>query len=339
MTSKAPITPSVEVADAFKAAKSGANPNFGWMQIGINLDNNSFKLMKNNDTSGNRDDDWQAMQGVFVEKNHTFIITRDVLKPQLFLLIHFAPDLSPVRQRMLYASSRGTLKSQLGTANFAQDYHIDQINECDAARLIDHRTLHERVELRTDEEILKQETAHETAPKTIKSSVMKSLPIELTDSGKEVINKFNSGEYKTVFLELNIATQAISGSTQSATSIADIQKVLPDSNPRYMLFYFSDPSESNSAPQRLFGYYCPASADRKEKFTYSTCKTNVIEYCQSVQLQFFSKVEFTSKEDVNSDFLAYHVFPKHEEKVLHAKPSAPGRKKKGGRKLNVKVPE
>ena len=125
-----------------------------------NTDKNEFQLLSKNPTTGDQNNDWVKMREGMQEKNHTYVITRDPLNAELFTLIHFAPDLSPVRQRMLYASSRATIKAQLGAANFAEDYHISKADECDVKRLIDQRTLHQKVEFRSYEEILKAETVN-----------------------------------------------------------------------------------------------------------------------------------------------------------------------------------
>jgi len=124
------------------------------------------------------------------KKNHSYFITRDPNDPKLYILIHFAPDLAPVKQRMLYASSRGTLKGQLGNANFSNDYHISKIDECDLKVLKEQRDLHKKIDFRSDSEIEKELANQDTAPKSVRGQVMKNLPIQLTDSAIKAIESY-----------------------------------------------------------------------------------------------------------------------------------------------------
>lgn len=40
-----------------------------------------------------------------------------------WILIFWSPDNSPVRQKMLYASTKATLKQEFGTANIKEEIH------------------------------------------------------------------------------------------------------------------------------------------------------------------------------------------------------------------------
>ena len=152
----APIGCTDEVKAAFQASQESAN--FGFIQISIDFDKDEFVLLRSVDKSDSADETWQSMLPHVEDKTHTIFITRDPMDDKLMLLIHFAPDQSPVRQRMLYASSRNKLKQALGQALFSHDYHISKKEECTPQQLIDQRTLHEKIEFRSQSEIDKAET-------------------------------------------------------------------------------------------------------------------------------------------------------------------------------------
>merc|ERR1712129_466076 len=177
------------------------------------------------------------------------------------------------------------------------------------------------------------------------SSVMKSLPIDIKQSAVDTIAKYKSDECKCVFLTLTAKKQSIEGEEQSVSSVVDIAKTLTETDPKYILFTYSKSKKENVAEEKdqlgekkIFGYYCPEKADRKLRFTYSTCKANVIEYCSSIGLDFYSKVEVTSLNEFNTENFDYKLFPFKEIKKTFAVPKAPKnkrRKKKSRAKLDL----
>lgn len=333
MAAAAPITVTDEVKNAFKESSENKD-DFGFLNLGIDLDKNEFVVIKTEAKKNTIEDTWKAMHDYMVDKTHTLFITKDPMKDDLLLLIHFAPDQSPVKQRMLYSASRSKLKQQLGAALFGADYHISKRDECDVKILKDQRTLHERVDFRSESEIDKEETSHEASAKSVRGQVMKNLPIQIEDSGKNAINSYKTEQARTVFLSLKQQTQSIIGEEQKANTPDDIKELLADKDPKYVLFWYADSSIQNSEAQRVFAYYCPEGANRNLKFTYSTCKANLLEYCAEQNIQFFAKVELSDKNDWKKEFLDYHVYPRQEAKQQFAKPKASGKKKKGRKKLS-----
>jgi len=114
-------------------------------------------------------------------------------------------------------------------------------------------------------------------------------------------------------------------------------EVLPDNEPRYFMFWHTRVREDELIPEaptvRVFGYFCPENCDRSLKFTYSTCKTNVIDYCTDHELTFEGKIEITDKTELTHEYLDYHVFPLKEEKKSFETPKPAGRKKQARGKV------
>merc|ERR1712156_336640 len=109
-----------------------------------------------------------------------------------------------------------------------------------------------------------------------------------------------------------------------------------------MLFQYAKSTQEEEHKEQMgnkmiFGYYCPEKADRKHRFTYSTCKANVVDYCSSVGLEFYSKVEVTAAEDFKEDFMDYHIFPVRAKKEVLAKPKGPKQRRKAKGKARKKI--
>ena len=184
----------------------------------------------------------------------------------------------------------------------------------------------------------------ESVATAAKSAVMKSLPIDVQDSAKAAIEAYKSGKSGCVFLTLSKDKKGIEGEEKAAKSIGQIKGLLNESDPKYMLFLYAksesakgDEQKEQMGTKMIFGYYCPEKADRKLRFTYSTCKANVIEYCTSVGLEFYSKVEVTSLGDLKEEYMDYHIFPVKDKKETFAMPKGPKTRKKGKGKGRKKI--
>ncbi|ETO19355.1 hypothetical protein RFI_17873 [Reticulomyxa filosa] len=344
MSSKAPILNNEVISSAF--AKAQQDPDFGFLQIGINLGvaivctyENKFELKKVQSSSGDTTKDWETIANELEENSHGFYVVRDPSNPKLYVLLHWGPDLSPVKQRMVYASSRATLKGYLGQASFSADYYMSTKAECNVKKLIEQRTLHHQIDFRSDSEIEKQSASIESAPKTAQSSVMQRLPVEILQSVHDCVAKYSKGECKVVIFKLSEDKKSITGEEQKEESISAIRDLLPDDEPRYFMFWHTRVREDEKVPKaptvRVFGYYCPDASERSLKFTYSTCKNNLIDFCTEQELNFEGKVEFTDKSEFTHEYLDYHVFPVVEAKQTFETPKPPGRKKQGRGKVKI----
>jgi len=150
------------------------------------------------------------------------------------------------------------------------------------------------------------------------------------------LNHIKKNQGKCIFLTLSGDDQAVNGEEQKAQNIDEIKELIPENEPRYILFTYCKSTDDNSEPKQVFAYYCPEKADRKLKFTYSTCKANIIDYCNELQIDFFAKVEISDISDFSTEYLDYHVFPEKQEKELFDVPKAPGKKgDKKRKKLDV----
>jgi len=306
--------------------KIQSEDNFGFLQIKIDFDANSFQLIKNENKKANENETWKAIQALLEDKNHSYFITCDPINPKLYIIIHFSPDSASVKQRMLYASSRATLKAQLGSSYFSDDYHISRKEECNINILKEQRDLNKRIDYRNESEIAKAIGNQNTAPKSVRGQVVNTLAIQMTDAGIKAIESYKTKQTKCVFLSLTEDNQAIQGEEQKAQNIDEIKELIPENEPRFVLFLYSKSTEKNSEPRQIFGYYCPEKGNRKLKFTYSMCKTNVIQYCKQQQIDFFAKVEIGDLSEISSEFLDYNVFPDKQEKEKFGIPKMPGKK-------------
>ena len=154
--------------------------------------------------------------------------------------------------------------------------------------IVSARTLHHKIDFRFEAEIEKEQASLESVATAAKSAVMKSLPVDVRECAVAVL------------LTLDAKSQGIEGAPAEAQSLGEIQALLSAEEPKYILFHYAktrqdeeadaDEEKAQAGEKRVFCYFCPAKADRKRRFTFSTCKANVIAYCAQVGVDFYAKV-------------------------------------------------
>jgi hypothetical protein len=117
---------------AFIAAQNDAKSSF----LHVRIVDDKFSLVgKTAASSGNDSDDFVGVQNVCDAKKASFFVKRAPVVKQLqeaenkWVLIFYMPELTMVRDKMLFASSSSALKDGLGGSNFVEDLHISTKEE------------------------------------------------------------------------------------------------------------------------------------------------------------------------------------------------------------------
>jgi len=275
----------------------------------------------------------------------------------MYVLIHWAPYQSSIKQRMIYPSSRMSLKGYLGIALFnSSDYCINIKDECNSKKFIDQQTMtlsyydnnemnsnynnnNDRIEFKNELQFSGDfnNTSTLFMPTKISHSIIvtQTLPMEMiTDNNTlvESIEKYRKNESKVIVLKLSEDKKNIISEEQKEETVSFIRDLLPDNEPRYLMFWHTRVRKDEKIPKaptvRVFGFYCPENCERSLKFAYSTIKCYLLNYCSQISLVFDGKVEITDKPDFTHEFLDYNVFPITDDKVTFDKPKPASRKKK-----------
>ena len=106
------IRASAELLQAFAAARDG-----NVRLVKIQIEDNAMVLKATVDIKGDEKSDFAAVNATLEEDVPCFILFRmDSTTKEGWLLANWVPENTKVRQKMLYASSRETLKKELGSA-------------------------------------------------------------------------------------------------------------------------------------------------------------------------------------------------------------------------------
>merc|ERR1711879_59422 len=119
---------------------------------------NEFNMVAFKDNKDG-DDALAAICKSLKKKTHQYFILRDPLVQEnnKFVLLHYGADQSAVKTRMIYASSRASLKGHLGGSVFSEDYFISTPDECSFTAFNKRRNLDLDIDLRTEAEAEREE--------------------------------------------------------------------------------------------------------------------------------------------------------------------------------------
>jgi len=315
-----------KVNDAFGELMSSTD--HGFVEVGIDFKENELVVVQS-DVGMNKDDVFPSIQKMLKPKAHQFFVVKDPFSDKnLFKIVHFGSDGSAVKTRMIYASAREPLKSYLGSSSFSEDFFFSTVDECVISGMISSG---DDIDARTDEEKLRYEALDDQEVLPVTSQVIQSLPIEVDDSAKEIAMQFKNQSTKAALFKLG-KKQTLLGENIEIDEKADedgqmksiISILEKEAEPRYVLFTFSH-RKGNS---NIFLYYCPEKADRNLKFTYSTCKINIVEFLSLAKIPVDLKLEETVAKDLTPNYLIETLYPRVTKTTKFAKPTMPNRKRR-----------
>jgi len=327
-----------KVNDAFGELMKSAD--YGYVEVGIDFKENEL-IIVGSDLGMSKDDVFPSIKKLLKPKNHQLFVVKDPFSDKnLFKVVHFGSDGSAVKTRMIFASAREPLKTYLGTSSFSEDFFFSTIDECQESGML---TSADDLDARTDEEKLAQEALDDQDVLPVSTQVIQSLPIKVNESAKEIAIKFKNGQCKAAIFSLG-KKQSVDGAeidmdakietdTDAKVEKGDEKSKVDDQltniratlnkveEPRYVLFKFK-------RDKSVFLYYCPEKAERNLKFTYSTCKVNIIEFLKIAEIPVDLKLEEDQSADVNVNNVLQALSPRTVEAQKFAKPAMPNRKRR-----------
>lgn len=255
-------------------------------------------------------------------------------------IIYFK-KIASTRQKMIYASTKGTLKTEFGSSLIKEEYHATQIEEMSYIGYLKNQ------EFLTS---LPPLTAREQEMKELRRSVVKAeigsqnrsqlmgsgIVCPISEDALSSINDMKKGIYNYLQFEIDLEKEEINVSKREEIEVSQLKFQLPLDHARFHIFLFKHTYESDYQESYIFIYSMPGGykCSVKERMMYSSCKAYFIETIQSgkMGLDITKKLEVDDMEELNEENLLEELHPK---KLLHktqfAKPAPP--KARGPRRI------
>ncbi|XP_077284988.1 twinfilin actin binding protein isoform X1 [Arctopsyche grandis] len=297
------------------------------------IDNEELALKSKLNIIGNWEDDFDKVVPCLIEENDPcFILYKLDTKNSLgheWIFITWSPDSAPVRQKMLYASTKATLKNEFGSAHLKSELFC---NVKDDATLKGFRR-HLRGEsapapLTDKEEALKAlsiEDKQTNYSPDSRQQTLSGVSFPITQSSYQALSDMAKGVYNYLQFRIDVDKEEIHLSKSANVSLNDLPAQVPSDVPRYHLFLFKHTHEGDHLETIVFIYSMPGySCSIKERMLYSSCKGPFSDIISQNGLEIIKKIEIDDGKELTEEFLQDEVHPKRNlHRPAFAKPKGP----------------
>ncbi|RXM27220.1 Twinfilin-1 [Acipenser ruthenus] len=205
-----------------------------------------------------------------------------------WIFVAWSPDFSPVRQKMLYAATRATVKKEFGGGHIKDEIFG---TTKDDVSLIGYK----------------------------KYLTSVAAPCPLT-AAEEELRQIKLNE------EIDFQNETIVLASTAPTEIKDLPKRIPKDSARYHFFLYKHSHEGDYLESIVFIYSMPGyTCSIRERMLYSSCKNPLIDMVENqLEMEVEKKLEIDDGDELTADFLYEEVHPKqHAHKQTFAKPKGP----------------
>ncbi|RWS29737.1 twinfilin-2-like isoform X3 [Leptotrombidium deliense] len=317
----------------------------------VSISNEELILDEYKEPIGKWDEDYnQFVNRLVLNKQPCYLLFRldSVNSSNLFewILICWSPDDSPVRQKMLYASTKATLKSTFGSASIVDDYLATNEDEISLS-------VYQRVAktnrneqdgpsslLTAKEQDLQAVKRDEALSSISQSRCLPGLQFPLTDAAVDALLELKEAKIAYLQLSIDLTKEEITLETKETNAqfdINDLPKKVPTTNARYHLLVYPHTHEEKLFNSVVFIYTIPRSGcPVKERMLYSSCRNALVTAIQDETrfgIAIDKRLESDDPEELTKAYILDELHPKENvEKNKFEKPKGPAGKR-GAKRL------
>jgi len=325
-------TSRIPVADELENAFAKARTEGGIRFIKVLIDNEQLVSSgRPQPQNGTQKEDWVHLSSALEPKKPCYVLYKldSNSEATQWVLLSWVPDGSPVKDRMMYASTRDALKKQLGLTYFADTYHGSEKSEFTYEAYSAARDKAAAPAPYTAAEVqFKNETSAEIDHGTAREYVH-SVKFPLSEAAKSALSGYGSS-HNMVQLSVDPVKETIElVNKKDVSSIDNLLAEIPETEPRYTFYKYDHEHEGERFESNLFIYSCPPKSQIKLKMLYSTVKSVVSAAAEEtgILIEKNGKVEMTDPEDFSVSDINSNLHPVQEKVEKFARPMRPGRGK------------
>ncbi|KAJ7999446.1 hypothetical protein DPEC_G00194520 [Dallia pectoralis] len=266
-----------------------------------------------------------------------------------WIFIAWSPDQSPVREKMVYAATRATLKKEFGGGHIRdemfgtveedvcyQGYLRHMSSCCSPAPLTSAEQELQRIKITEDERRRLSNTPRGRAKVTMEFGLDKrhqthaGLAFPLQEEAQRALQQLKQKRINYIQLRLDIEKETIELVHTNPTETRELPYRIPTDTPRYHLFVFKHSHQGLQQEALVFIYSMPGySCSIKERMLYSSCKNRLLDEVErDYHLEIAKKMEIDGGDGLTEEFLYEEVHPiEHTLKQAFVKPRGPGGKR------------
>lgn len=300
-----------------------------------NVNNNLNNSNSSNNASNNNNNNNSNATKEAVGSDKFDTLPDEAAKDQ-WLFVSWTPESSPVREKMIYASTKSTVKQEFGGGSIFADYFISCVEDLslEAVEKWIERKQHIRDghidlnELSISEQELQQVKMDEAAlcadllasAATLKDK-NKSLPnieMPIADEAIAALYSFKQGKSAYVQFSIDPKNETILLEKNEPTSGFDlarrsISSLTPKDHARYHLVSYNHQHNKKQTKATLFIYSIPSSGcPVKERMLYSSVKNSLLQVIQEeskIGIVVDKRIETDDPSELTEKFLYDELYP------------------------------
>ncbi|TWW75845.1 Twinfilin-1 [Takifugu flavidus] len=256
-----------------------------------------------------------------------------------WVFLAWSPDHASVRNKMLYAATRATLKKEFGGGHLKNEIFATSKDEmCLSGYRKFLASQAAPLPLTAAEEELKQIKLSEVQTDISvdsKHQTLQGVAFPLHRDAVAALKRYKDKIINYVQLQIDADQELIHVCSTEPTEVKDLPKRIPKDSPRYHFFLYKHSHEGDYLQSTVFIYSMPGySCSIKDRMLYSSCKNHLVDWVEGeLKLPIDKKMEIDEGDELTSDLLYDEVHPKqHAHKQAFAKPKGPAGKR-GGRRI------
>ncbi|PPJ56748.1 hypothetical protein CBER1_08684 [Cercospora berteroae] len=198
-----------------------------------------------------------------------------------FVAITYVPNAAPVRQKMLFASTRLTLVRELGIERFRQTLFATEASELTAEGWKKHEQ-HEALKAPLTEEeaglagVKDAEAQESQGTSARRGHAPNKINVPTGEGVLEALQSLNEEGCRGTLVQLKYQlpdeTLTLDSSNDNVEP-SQVAGLLSTNEPRYSFYSHPSTQAADGKPTILFVYTCPTASKIKERMVYSTGKS------------------------------------------------------------------
>lgn len=267
--------------------------------IKVTIENNELTLADSKKASKDWEKDWDKNIPSLVDNTlPCYLLYRfdktDSNEYQ-WLLISWVPEDALTRHKMVYASTKATLKSEFGSAKIREEFHATQIDELSLKGYLKHKAnVSAPAPLTSREEEINE--MRRTESKTdygtdSRQQTFTGLACNIQDDAVNAIHGMLRGRHNYIQFEIDLKKEEIKLDRAGTIDILKLPSQVSSEHARYHLYLFKHTHEGDFIESIVFIYSMPGyDCSVKERMMYSSCKGPFVESISSLGLEIAKKV-------------------------------------------------
>ncbi|KAL8594720.1 hypothetical protein ACOMHN_051666 [Nucella lapillus] len=248
-----------------------------------------------------------------------------------WLFVFWSPDFAQVRNKMLYAATRATLKSEFGGGQIKEEFFGTVMEDVSYTGYLKHITAqHAPAPLTMAEEELQSIRQNEVNAHIhidTRAQTMQGVAFPLSDEAREGLQRFQRKEHTYIQLSLDLDNEVVNLAKLSDLEVGSLASEVPADAARYHIFWFRHTHEGDYTESAVFIYSVPGyTCSIKERMLYSSCKSPLVDMIENeIGITLAKKLEIDDPKELSEEAIYDEVHPKvNVARQAFAKPKGPG---------------